>query len=93
MDYDWDEDKRERNLTKHGLDFADSSCVLDSPLRLDVDSVRGGEQRIQSFAYIFDCLAVLTVVHTNNGERIISFRRASRDEREVYHEWLAKEFG
>lgn len=37
-------------------------------------------------------LAVLSVVHTGNENRIISFRRASREEREVYHEWLANEF-
>jgi hypothetical protein len=93
VDYGWDEDKREQNLAKQGLDFADSNYVLYSPLRLDVDSLRDGEQRAQSFAYVFDYLTVLTVVHTNGGERIISFRRASRDEREGYHEWLAEEFG
>jgi uncharacterized DUF497 family protein len=34
------------------------------------------------------------VVHTNrSGEtRIISFRRASREEREIYHEWLENEY-
>ncbi len=41
---------------------------------------------------VFSHLAVLTVVHTDNGNRIISFRRAGREEREVYHEWLANEF-
>jgi uncharacterized DUF497 family protein len=88
----WDEDKRQRNLSKHNLDFANAYCVLESPFRLDVDTVRNDEHRTQSFAYVFDCLAVLSVVHTGNGQRIISFRRASRVEREVYHEWLANEF-
>lgn len=40
----------------------------------------------------FDRLAVLTVVHVEGNERVISFRRASRDERAVYHEWLKNEF-
>jgi len=39
----WDEAKREANLHKHGLDFADAVLVLDSPYRLDVECVRGGE--------------------------------------------------
>jgi len=84
----WDEAKREKNRLKHGLDFCNADYVLDSSFRLDVAIFRNGEHRIQSFAYVFDYLAVLTVVHTDGGERIISFRRASRDEREVYHEWL-----
>ena len=86
----WNEAKRQKNLSKHGLDFANANYVLESPLRLDVEVYRNNEDRIQSFAYVFDYLAVLTVVHTNNRKRIISFRRASREEREVYHEWLAE---
>ncbi|MFK5985820.1 MAG: BrnT family toxin [Pseudomonadota bacterium] len=88
----WDENKRQKNLLKHGLDFFDSDSVLDNPFRLDVHVIRNKEHRVQSFAYVWDYLAVLTVVHTDNGERIISFRRASKEEREVYHEWLANEY-
>ena len=88
----WDESKRQKNLNKHHLDFADADCVLESPFRLDIDTVRNHEHRTQSFAYVFNFLAVLSVVHTEGEERIISFRRASREEREVYHEWLANEF-
>jgi len=89
----WNEQKRAINLDKHHLDFADAGLVLDSPFRLDVESVRNNEQRMQSFAYVFDRLAVLTVVHLP-GERthIISFRTASEEEREVYHEWLENDY-
>jgi len=86
----WDEAKRQRNLKKHGLDFSNADYVLKSPLRLDVEIFRNNEIRTQSFAYVFDYLAVLTVVHIESRKRIISFRRASREEREVYHEWLAE---
>jgi hypothetical protein len=66
---------------------------LASPFRLDIESKRNDEARIQSFAYVFDVLAVLTVVHLpEKPTRIISFRRASRDEREVYHEWLENDY-
>jgi len=88
----WDEVKRQKNLFKHGLDFANADYVLQNPLKLDIDVLRNNEERVQSFAYVFDYLAVLTVVHTDNEERIISFRRASREEREVYHEWLENSF-
>ena len=91
--FTWNEQKRVANLEKHHLDFADAGLVLDSLFRLDVDSVRSNEGRVQSFSYVFDKLAVLTVVHLP-GERfhIISFRTASKEEREVYHEWLENDY-
>ena len=91
--YTWQEDKRQRNLAKHGLDFADAAWVLDNRFRLDIDSTRNSEQRIQSFAYVAERLTVLTVVHLpGRHPHIISFRPASRDERETYHDWLENEF-
>jgi hypothetical protein len=45
------------------------------------------------FAYMFDRLAVLTVVHLPEEQaHIISFRTASKEEREVYHEWLENDY-
>jgi len=91
--YSWNESKRIANLEKHGLDFANAVLVLESRYRLDVLSERNGEARIQSFAYVFEHLAVLTVVHLDEESvQIISFRRASAEERETYHEWLEKDF-
>ncbi|AYH41839.1 BrnT family toxin [Azoarcus sp. DN11] len=90
----WDEVKQEGNLDKHGLDFLDAVLVLESPYRLDVESVRSGECRTQSFAYVFDVLAVLTVVPVERGNalRIVSFRPASEEERSAYHDWLENDF-
>jgi uncharacterized DUF497 family protein len=90
----WDPDKREANLAKHGLDFVDAVMVLDSPFRLDVEQMRCGEFRLQSFAYVFEVLTVLTVVHVTRGQtlRIISFRPASEEERGVYHDWLENDY-
>ena len=90
----WDEDKRRRNLSKHGLDFADVDDVLTSRFRLDVPIKRGGEWRTQSLSYVIACLKVLTVIHTrrDNRIRIISYRPASEVETEIYREWLENEF-
>ena len=86
----WDEVKRRSNLDKHGLDFVDAVWVLDSSIRLDIASERNHESRVQSFAYVFEVLAVLTLVHLPEveGFRIISFRRASSEEEAAYHDWL-----
>ncbi len=86
----WDPDKRQINLEKHGLDFVDAMMVLDSPFRLDIGTLRNREPRTQSFAYVFDLLAVLTLVFVERESaiRIISFRPAREVERTGYYEWL-----
>jgi uncharacterized DUF497 family protein len=77
--YAWHEGKRAANLEKHKLDFNDADLVIESPYRLDVETERNGESRQQSFAYVFECLMVLTLVYLP-GEvpHIISFRTAKR---------------
>lgn len=89
----WDENKRQANLQKHGLDFADASEVLDSRYRLDIEIVRSDEMRTQSISYALGLLAILTVVHTERDTmtRVISFRTASKKEREIYDDWLENE--
>lgn len=44
MFYEWDEQKRQANLEKHGLDFADSDLVLENPYVLVVDSHAGARR-------------------------------------------------
>ena len=90
----WDEAKRQANLQKHGLDFADVGEVLESRYRLDIPVMRQGKARIQSISYALGFLAVLTVVHVgrDHATRIISFRHASQKEREAYHDWLENEY-
>jgi len=94
MIYDWDEAKRLANIEKHGLDFCDAKLVYESKHRLDIPVIISGERRIMAFAYVFDFLAVATLVVARRGKvvRCISYRRAHKDEREVYYEWLANNF-
>jgi uncharacterized protein len=90
----WDETKRQSNLKKHGLDFADANEVLESLYRLDIDVFRNNELRTLSFSYVAGVLAVLTLVHTQreNATRIISYRVASKQEQENYYDWLENEY-
>ena len=64
--YTWREAKRLANLEKHRLDFIDADYVIESPYRLDIETIRNGEYRQQSFAYVFERLMVLTVVYIPN---------------------------
>ena len=91
--YTWHDAKRQTNLDKHHLDFADADLVLESPYCFAFDTTRNGECRKQAFAYVFDVLTVLTVVYLpGKTPHIISFRPARQTEREVYHDWLENDF-
>ena len=93
MRYTWDETKRQTNLAKHGLDFADASKVFDGPLVLFEDLRSDyGEQRMIGIG-LLDFLVVL-IVHVERGVdeeeseeiRIISMRKADRDETDLFYQ-------
>jgi hypothetical protein len=84
----WDEAKRESNLRKHGLDFRDAHLVYENPDKCTYDSSREGERRWMDIAFAVVKGRLLTLVYTERGDdvRVISFRPASRDEREQYEQ-------
>jgi uncharacterized DUF497 family protein len=54
MKYEWDESKRESNLKKHGVDFADAVGALEDPMNLTrEDNDPTGEQRFITLGYGF----------------------------------------
>lgn len=84
----WDETKRRSNLEKHGLDFRDAYLVYDDPDKLTYGSDRKGERRLLDLAFATINGRLLALVYTERGEdvRVISFRAASREERELYEQ-------
>jgi uncharacterized protein len=85
MIYEWDAGKAAANLAKHGVPF-DAIHEFDwttSIERVD-DRKEYGELRIIAVGYIDARIHV--VVYTPRGDRlrIISLRRASRDEEQIY---------
>lgn len=84
--YTWDETKRDSNLRKHGLDFADAPAVLERTTYTKEDArFHYSEHRYTSIG-LFDGQEVV-VVHTeiNDEVRIISFRKATNHERKVFY--------
>jgi uncharacterized DUF497 family protein len=87
MHFTWDERKRQTNLAKHGLDFADAEQVFAGPLVLVEDNRRDyGEQRMIGIG-LLDLLVVLIVhVESNDEIRIVSMRRATSDETDLFYQ-------
>jgi uncharacterized DUF497 family protein len=84
----WDEAKRKSNLRKHGLDFRDAHLVYDNPDKCTYDSSCAGERRWMDIAFAVVKGRLLALVYTERGDdvRVISFRPASREEREQYEQ-------
>lgn len=88
--FEWDSNKAESNLRKHGISFDEAALVFDDPLAISKhDRIDGGERRWQTIGMIHGCL-VLLVAHTIRVSdeteivRIISARPADRTERRNY---------
>ena len=85
MRFTWNEAKRNANLKKHGLDFADAARLFAGPMVLfEDDRADYGEQRLIGVG-LLDALVVV-VVHVEAPDRIhiISMRKADSDETDLY---------
>jgi uncharacterized DUF497 family protein len=84
----WDEAKRRSNLEKHGLDFKEAGLVYDNPEKLTYEGSRKDERRFLDLAFAVVRGRLLALVYTRRGGdvRVISFRPASREEREQYEQ-------
>lgn len=86
MGFEWDPRKRALNLRKHGIAFEDAVEVFAQPHLEDLDDrPEHGEHRFVAFGEMRG--RVIAVVYTKREEkrRIISARKATKDEREAYY--------
>ena len=89
VDYQWDEAKRQENLRKHGVDFADAVGVFfDDHALTSADPDSPNEERFITIGMSLS-LRVLFVIWTErSGDtyRLISARKASPGEIRQYQE-------
>jgi uncharacterized DUF497 family protein len=85
-EFEWDADKEAANLQKHGVSFAQAAVAFSDPFAVDwIDDRQDyGEERVILLGMTDG--QVLTVVYTERETRIriISARRATRYEQEIY---------
>lgn len=95
MKFEWDEQKNESNIAKHGLDFADASRIFASPLRISLDERQDyGEERWIGLGMIDGRIIVIGFTEPNEDTvRIISLRKALPYERKLYERYLKNELG
>jgi uncharacterized DUF497 family protein len=89
VDITWDPIKADINLKKHGVSFEEAATVIQAAMTVTIeDGASEGEQRFVTIGVSIK-LRVLMVVHTYRDDeeiRIISARKATKKEQEVYEE-------
>ena len=88
MDYEWDRAKAAKNLRVHGVDFIDAIPAIEDPNRLEEIDDRFDYDEERTLVIGLSRRHVLFVVTTQRGEnvcRIISARKATRDEEDRYY--------
>lgn len=86
MKYEWDENKRIKNLRKHRVDFVDAKLLFNGyTLTFEDNRITYGEQRFITLGLIRE--KVFVAVHTERKEsiRIISMRKATKNEQKMYY--------
>jgi uncharacterized protein len=85
MEFTWSERKRSLNLKQHGLDFVDAPAVFGGlTFTFEDDRFSYNEQRFVTLGLLAG--VPVSIVHTETAHeiRIISFRKATRQEAELF---------
>jgi uncharacterized protein len=93
--FEWDEDKNQENIRKHGFDFGHAWRVFEGPLMTGLDTrSHYGEDRWSGIGLMGNRIVVVTF--TPRGAdiiRIISLRKALKHERKKFKEAISDELG
>ncbi|PZU13832.1 MAG: hypothetical protein DI606_04500 [Sphingobium sp.] len=92
MDISYDPIKRETTLRERGLDFEDAAILFSGVYFTEIDDRQDyGEIREISIGVIRETLVLVVVWTERNGSRrIVSMRKANKNEREGYYEELER---
>ncbi len=85
--FEWDDQKARSNLLKHGVSFEEAISVFGDALALTFADTDHAEVEDRSRTYgISNRSRLLIVIHTERrtGIRIISARRATKNEKDIY---------
>lgn len=82
--FDWDERKSRSNLAKHGIDFDGAAEIFYGPVVLR-RSDRNNEERWLAVGFSENRLIAVVFTRRADVIRIISARRARKNEESEYH--------
>ncbi len=95
MKFEWDNQKNQSNIIKHGFDFVDASRIFKLPMIVEYDERENYyEDRLIAIGLLDG--RVVVIVYTEPDEetiRIISLRKALSHERKYYEQYIKNRLG
>lgn len=87
MEIEWDNNKAAANLIKHEIDFEDAKNIfLDTNCPEREDKRDYNETRIQVIGIVNQVVLLVVYTKRNGRYRLISARRANKNERRQYYQ-------
>lgn len=87
MEFEWNPDKEQSNVEKHGVDFTEAATVFGDPLELtiaDPDHSVGESRFLNMGLSSLNRILVVSYTERENRIRIVSARVAAPKERRQY---------
>lgn len=90
MQFEWDDEKEQLNIAKHGIDFSTAALVFGDENRIEYYDEKHSEyeDRYATIGLIGGTAYLVMVVYTERGEaiRLISARKATKQEWRRYYD-------
>lgn len=84
MNFEFDEQKGLSNKLKHGIDFIEAQEIWDDAERIEIPARTTDEPRIMIIGRVGQFIWTGIYTIRNNIIRLISVRKARKDEKEIY---------
>lgn len=89
MLFEWDPNKNDLNIEKHGIDFNDAQNIFEGFTLEHEDSRRDyGKSRIAAMGEINGFVLIVVYTWRGHTRRLISARLAKQEERARYYEQI-----
>ena len=89
--FEWDEEKRRRNLDEHGVDFRDAALIFENAV-VEAEDRRSdyGEIRVRALGHVDDDYYLVVYTWRGDNRRIISAWKVGEDGKKRYQALLAR---
>ena len=84
LSFEFDSQKSQANLKKHGIDFVEAQLLWLDPYLLEIPAKTIDEHRYLMIGKILEKHWSAVITYRNESIRIISVRRARTEEVEIY---------
>ena len=91
MEFEWDEDKRQRIWRERGIDILRAALIFEGPVLTKADDRRDyGEERLISIGLVDGTCYVVVHTRRESTTRLVTAWKGGRHDRELYQARIAR---